>query len=172
MKIYQARIRAAGEPSTPDEVTYVDEKNKYGDAAKQFSEVATRYPRTRPGEMARYYAALSLAQLRRDDEAEKDLKALESSGDASIAALARFQLAQLYDRTGKGAQAAQIYQQLSDKPDLFVPKALVLLALADHYSSSDPEQAAKLYRQVKTEFPDTPAAQTADQRLQVLPVKG
>ena len=29
MKIYSARIRAVGEPAQPDEITYVDEKNKY-----------------------------------------------------------------------------------------------------------------------------------------------
>ena len=32
MKVYNARIRTANEPAGPDEVTYVDEKNKYADA--------------------------------------------------------------------------------------------------------------------------------------------
>ena len=58
MKIYQARIRTATEPAQPDEITYLDEKNKYGDAVKKFTEVANRYPRTRPGQLARYYAAI------------------------------------------------------------------------------------------------------------------
>jgi len=171
MKTYQARIRAANEPAGPDEITYVDEKNKYGDAAKKFADGASRYPRTRPGLVARYYAALSLEQLDRNDEAEKDLKALESSSDEGMVALARFKLAQIYDKTGKGPQAVQLYQQLADKPGLLVPKPVVLLALADHYSSTDPGQAAKLYKQVKDEFPDTQAAQEADQRLQLLPAK-
>jgi hypothetical protein len=172
MKVYQARIRAAGEAAQPDEITYVDEKNKYGDAAKKFTDVTTRYPRTRPGQMARYYAALSLEQLDRNDEAEKDLSMVESSGDEGLASLARFQRAQIYDKTGKGAQAVQLYQQLADKPSLFVPKPVVLLTLGDHYSTADPAQAAKFYNQVKTEFPDTQAAQQADQRLQLLPAKG
>ena len=172
MKVYSARIRAVGEPAQPDEITYVDEKNKYGDAAKKFADVAARYSRTRPGQMARYYAALSLEQLDRNDDAEKDLVAVESGNDEGLAALAKFQLAQLYDRTGKGAQAVHIYQQLADKPNIFVPKAIVLLSLGDHFSASDPAQATKLYKQVKTEFPDTQAAQQADQRLQLLPSKG
>ena len=75
------------------------------------------------------------------------------------------------DKTGKAAQAVQLYQQLADKPNLFVPKAVVLLALADHYSATDPAQAAKLYNQVKSEFPDSAAAQEAEERLQLLPVK-
>ena len=172
MKVYQARIRTAAEPALPDEITYLDEKNKYGDAVKKFTDVANRYSRTRPGQLARYYAALSLEKLNRFGEAENDLKALESSGDESLSALARFKLAQVYDEDGKGPQAVQLYQQLSSKPTLFVPKPVVLLALADHYSGSDPTQAAKLYKQVKDEFPDTQAAQQADERLQVLQAKG
>ena len=172
MKVYQARIRIAAEPALPEEVTYVDEKNKYADAVKKFTDVANRYPRTRPGQLARYYEALSLERLGRYDEAENNLKAVESSGDESLSALARFKLAQVYDEAGKGSQAAQLYQQLANKPSLFVPKPIVLLALADHYSGSDPTQAAKLYKQVKDEFPDTQAAQEADQRLQLLQVKG
>jgi hypothetical protein len=135
-------------------------------------EVANRYPRTRPGQLARYYAALSLERLTRYDDAENDLKSLESSRDESISALARFKLAQVYDEAGKGPQAVQLYKELADKPSLFVPKPVVLLALADHYSSSDPAQASKLYNQVKSEFPDTQAAQEADERLQLLQVKG
>ena len=172
MKVYQARIRIAAEPALPEEVTYVDEKNKYADAVKKFTDVANRYPKTRPGQLARYYEALSLERLGRYDEAENNLKAVESSGDESLSALARFKLAQVYDEAGKGSQAAQLYQQLANKPSLFVPKPIVLLALADHYSGSDPTQAAKLYKQVKDEFPDTQAAQEADQRLQLLQVKG
>jgi len=172
MKIYQARIRTEAAPAQPDEITYLDEKNKYGDADKKFMEVANRYPHTRPGQLARYYAALSLEHLTRYDDAENDLKSLESSRDESLSALARFKLAQVYDEAGKGPQAVELYKELADKPSLFVPKPVVLLALADHYSSSDPAQASKLYNQVKSEFPDTQAAQQADERLQLLQVKG
>jgi predicted negative regulator of RcsB-dependent stress response len=127
------------------------------------------YGSTQPGHVARYYQALSLAQLDKNDEAEKDLKAVESSGDATLVPLAQFQLAQLYDKTNRSDQALKIYQQLADKPAEFVPRAVVLLKMADHHSKSNPQEAAKLYNQVKSEFPDTPAAQAADQGLQLLP---
>jgi len=171
MTVFEARIRTPNDQAAPGEITYVDQKNKFTDAAKKFGDVASRYPHTRPGQVARYYDALSQEQLERYDEAEKNFKVVQSGGDEGLGALARFQLAQIYDRTGKAAQAVQLYQQLADKPNLFVPRAVVLLALADHYSSADPAQASKLYNQVKSEFPDSPAAQEADERLQLLPVK-
>ena len=130
MKIYDARIRTPNEPAQPGELTYVDKKNKFGDAAQKFGQVAGRYPRTQPGRVARYYDALSLEQLERYAESEKDFQALESSGDEGFAALADFQLAQIYDKTGKGPQAVQEYQKLADKPSMFVPKQIVLIDIA------------------------------------------
>lgn len=171
MKVYQARIRAAGAPADPGEVTYVEEKNKYEDAAKKFSEVARNYSRTRPGQVARYYGALSQARLGRYDEAQKTLKDLAGSADAEFAALARFQLAELYAKTGKSDDAIKLYRQLADKPALLVPKAVVLLALGDQLRNSNREEAAKLYNQIKKDFPDSTVAEEADKRLELLAPK-
>jgi predicted negative regulator of RcsB-dependent stress response len=169
MKIFQARIRAPGEAAEPGEITYIDEKNKSTDAERKFLEVASQYGRTRPGQVARYYAALCEMQLKNFADAEKNLNQLVSGTDENLAGLARFQLAGVYDQDGKNSQAVDIYKQLSDKPTVFVPKPLVLLTLADHYRKTDPAQAAKLYNQVKQEFPD--AAEQADQGLELLNAK-
>ena len=166
MKIFQARIRVAGEPVDPTELTYLDEKNKFTDADKKFLVVATQYGRTKPGQMARYYAALSEVQLKKYGDAEKNLGQVVSSGDENLASLAKFQLAEVYQLENKGAQAVDLYKQLSDKPSIFVPKPMALLALADYYRKTDPAQATKLYNQVKQEFPD--AAAEADQGLELL----
>jgi len=87
----------------------------------------------------------------------------------NLAGLAQFQLAKVYDQDGKGQQAVDLYKKLSDKPTVFVPKPLVLLTLAEHYRKADPAQAAKLYNQVKQEYPD--AAEEADQGLELLNAK-
>lgn len=171
MKTFQARIRAPGESAQPSEDTYLDEKNKYTDAEKKFLEVAKQYSRTRPGQVARYYAALSEEKLKKFDDAEKNLKQLESSGDESLTGLARFQLAWVYSQNNKGPQAVELYKQLADKPTTFVPKPLVLLTLADYYRKTDPAQASKLYKQVKQDFADTPAAEKADEALELLNAK-
>jgi hypothetical protein len=168
MKVFQARIRAAGEPVEAGEVTYVAEKNKYADAAKKFSEVARNYPRTRPGQVARYYTALCQEHLDLYDDALKTLKELESSRNEEFVSLARFQEAQIYDRTGKADQAVKLYRQLADKPTVFVSNALVLLALADDLSKSNPQEATKLYDQLKKDFPDSSIADEADKRLAML----
>ena len=167
MKIFQARIRAPGDQQLdPTELTYLDEKNKYTDASKKFLQVAGQYGRTRPGQMARYYAALSEAQLKQYGEAEKNLAQIVSSGDESLAGLAKFKLAEVYLQDNKGSQALDLLKQLSDKPSVFVPKPTAMLALADYYRKTDPAQAAKLYNQVKKDFPD--AAEAADQGLELL----
>ena len=166
LKIFQARIRAPGDTVDPVEVTYLDEKNKFTDADKKFLQVAGQYGRTKPGQVARYYAALSEAQLKQYAEAEKNLGQVVSSGDESLAGLAKFQLAEVYLQDNKGSQAVDLYKQLSDKPSIFVPKPMAMLALADYYRKTDPAQATKLYNQIKQEFPD--AAAEADQGLELL----
>jgi len=166
MKVFQARIRASGEPADPVEITYLDEKNKFTDANKKFLAVAGQYGRTKPGQMARYYAALSEVQLKQYADAEKNLSQVISGGDENLSSLAKYQLAEVYQQEKKGPQAVDLFKQLSDKPSVFVPKPMAMLALADYYRKTDPAQAAKLYNQVKQEFPD--AAEEADQGLELL----
>jgi len=167
MKVFHARIRALGEPQDPAEITYVEDKNKYEDAAKKFTGLAHRYWRTRPGQMARYYAGLSYERLGQYEEAEKWLREAQK-GSAELASQARFQLAKVYERSGKGAEAANIYQELIHKPTSLVPKLLAMLALAEYYSKANREEAAKLYEQIKTEFANTAIADEAEQKLEML----
>jgi TolA-binding protein len=72
---------------------------------------------------------------------------------------------------GQGDEAAKLYQQLIAKPTVLVPKPIVMLALAEHYREKSPAEAAKLYEQIKADYPDTPIAEAADQALAFLPGK-
>jgi len=169
MQTYNAVVVGAGQPPQPNEVTYSDANKKYQDALKKFQDVAKEYPRTHPGQLSEYYAALCESHLGQNAQAEELLNKLAGDSDKDFAAMARFQLAQIDDQNGKSAQAVQLYNQLLQNPSVLVPKPVVLLALAAHYQKSDPAQAAKLYRQIKTEYPDTTAADQADQQLALLP---
>jgi len=165
---YNGLVKTPGQPLLPGVPTYPTQNDKYQDAYKKLLAVADGYPRTSAGAMARYYSAVCLEKLGRSADAEKPLTQLESAGDRSIADLARFELAQIYDQTGKSNLATPLYQQLLAKPSLFVPKPLVLLAFGDHWAKTDPQQAAKLYNQVKSEFSGTGMADEANKRLQML----
>jgi len=167
-KIFQARIRVPGEPEQPGETTYVDEKNKYEDASKKFIAVADGFSGTRPGKIARYYAGLCFERLVKYDEANKWLKQAENSGDAELAALSRFQQAQILEKTGKGEDAVKAYQQIMANPTTMVPKPLVMLALADYYAKTKPAEARKLYDQIQAEFPKSTIARTAQERKEFL----
>jgi predicted negative regulator of RcsB-dependent stress response len=171
MKIFQARIRTASEPAQPGETTYIDEKNKYSDAAQKFAAVNAKYGHTRPGQLAAYYAALSDEKLNKSDEAKKWLQGLSESGLEDFAAMARFELAQLNDRMGQGDEAIKLYQQLIAKPVVLVPKPVAMMALAEHYGAKNPAEATKLYTQIKSDYPDTPIAEQATQEMNLLPGK-
>jgi predicted negative regulator of RcsB-dependent stress response len=168
MKVYQAPLRNTGQPTPPGEFSYADEKTKYTDAAQKFGDIASKYSHTRPGQLAAYYAALSDEKLSKTDDAKKWLNGLVSSGNDDFAAMARFELAQLSDRAGQGDEAVKLYQQLIAKPSVLVPKPVVMLALAEHYGANNPTEASKLYSQIKSEYPDTPIAQQADQEMTLL----
>jgi len=55
--------------------------------------------------------------------------------------------------------------------DQLVPKAVVMLTLAQHYAPKNSAEAAKLLNQIKSDYPDSPIAEQADQALALLPGK-
>ncbi len=167
MKTFQT---PSGTPPAPGETVYPDDTQKYTAAAQQFSDVvaSAKYPRTRGGQLARYYQALSYEKIDKIDDSKKLLRSLESGGGEEAGVLARFELAQIDELTGQGDEAVKLYQELIAKPSILTPKPVVMLALAAHYTRSNPSEAAKLYSQIKTEFPDTPIAEQADQALALL----
>ncbi len=169
MQVYEALVVSPGQPSQPNEITYSDPSKKFQDALKKFAAVVQQYPRTRSGQLAKYYSALCEEHLGQNSQAISALSQIENGSDHDFAAMARFELAQIYDQMGKSDQAVQIYNDLLTNPSVLVPKPMVLLALAGHYRQSNPAQAAKLYLEIKTEYPDTGAADAADQQLALLP---
>ncbi|HVB98194.1 MAG TPA: tetratricopeptide repeat protein [Candidatus Dormibacteraeota bacterium] len=169
MKLYAAQVVAPGQSPPPGMLTYPSDTAKYTAAEKAMASVAGQYPHSRYGSMARYYAAVSLDHLGQYPDAVHWLEPMADHGSGQLRALAKFELAHVYDQMGNSAQAVALYQQLASQPTVFVPKPLVLLALGDHYRThNDARQATKYYQQVKSEFPNTGLADQADQRLEML----
>jgi TolA-binding protein len=173
MKAYTGRVSPAvpGEPSDPGEMSYADETAKSNDAAQKFGAVADKYPSTNPGRLARYYQALSLENLDRQSQALEQLKKISSGSDKELAAMAQYQIGVIYARTGKPDDAAKVFRALADKPSTFITKPLALLELAGVLRQTNPTEAAKVYQQIKKEFPDTSLAEQADRGLDTLAPK-
>lgn len=165
MKSYQARVRAPGEPEEPGEVTFVVEKIKYQEAQKKFDQVARDYSLTQQGTFARYYSALCSMHLDETDKAGAELRSLAGGGNAEVASLAKLSLTEIAAQAGKTDEAAKYLTDLIDHPTALVPKARAQMALADLYRKTKPAEAAKLYEQVKKDFPDSPLAEEADRKL-------
>jgi hypothetical protein len=174
MQVFQAPVgnQPGLPPPLPGELSYKDDQAKFTAAADKFGDVAKKYAHTRPGQLASYYAGLSLERLGKNKEAKQRLQSAADGGDADFASLARFELAQIDDKTGQGDEAVKIYRDMIAKPSVLVPRPVVILALADHYREKNPAEAAKLYQQIKSEYPnETGIVQQADQELALLPGK-
>src|SRR5690242_13445717 len=123
MSVFQAPV---GAPPSPGVTTYPDDTKKFTEAESRFAAVASKYSRTRAGELARYYRALSLEKIGKDDDAKKSLQTLASSHDKDVASLAQFELAGIDDRTGHGDDAVTLYKHLLENPTILVPKPVVM----------------------------------------------
>jgi predicted negative regulator of RcsB-dependent stress response len=165
MKIYEARVRSVGEPEAPGEVTYLDEKNKYLDAKKKFDEAAQKYSITTQGTLARYYSALCSEHLGETEKALAVMRDLAGGSNAEIGSLAKFSMAEMDLQAGKVEDAVQLLKGLAEKPTTLVPRARTVMALAALYRKTKPAEAAKIYEQIKKDYPDSPLADEADKRL-------
>jgi hypothetical protein len=173
MKAYGGRVgpATAAEPAEPGEVTYPDEAARSTAALQKFTAAADKYPSTSPGRLARYYSALCLEDLDKQNQALEQLKKLSSAGDKELASMAQYQTAVIYARAGKTDEAVKIYRALADKPSAFVPRPLALLELAGTLRQSNPKEAANVYQQIKNEFPESTIAEEADRGLETLAPK-
>jgi len=115
MKAYSGRIGGAPDPQDPSEVSYKDETERSQDALNKFNAVANKYSGTLPGKQARYYAALCLEDLDRQNQAMEELKKLSSGSDKELANMAQYQMGVIYSRTGKPDDAAKIFRELAEK---------------------------------------------------------
>jgi len=165
MKTYNARIGLPSPGADGTDISFTTEEARAQASLQKFTSVAVRFPRANPGHLARYYAALALEDLDRHNQALEELKKLSSTNDKELAAMTQYQIANIYARTGKTDDAVKTYRALADQRSVFVPRPVVLLELADLLRQSNPKEAANLYQQVKTEFPNTSAADRADRGL-------
>ena len=92
---YNAPIRAAGEPASPEALSYASSAERAKAANADFSRIADKYSFTRNGRLARYFAGITLHDLGDNSGAEKQLQEVAGSHDKEVASLAKLALASL-----------------------------------------------------------------------------
>jgi predicted negative regulator of RcsB-dependent stress response len=171
MKIYNSPIATPGQQPLPGETTYPDSSKRSEDALTKFNSVASQYPHTNPGKLARYYSALCLMDLDRLNQASEELKKLDAGSDKELSALAQYQTALIAERNGKKDEAIKMLKTLSNAGSVLVPKPMVMLELAGILGQTDTKQASDIYTQLKKDYPNTPVADQADRGLELLTPK-
>jgi TolA-binding protein len=166
VRTMQTPIRQAGAPAQPDFPTFASIKERADAAKKQLQVIRDKYPHTRTADIARYLLGVTAAQLSDNAAAEGDFKAVASTGNRELAAVAKSALAALYGQTNRTKEAAALYQELISKPTASVSKVTAQLQLAELYEGSNaPLDAKRIYEQVKKENPGNEAGQLATQKL-------
>lgn len=166
---YQAPIRAAGEPASPDMLSYTSAAERAKAANADFSRIADKYSFTRNGRLARYFAGITLHDMGDNSGAEKMLQQAAGSSDKEVGSLAKLALASIYQDSGKTQQAIDLYKALMEKPTTSVGKTTAQFELANLYETNhQPLEARKLYEQMQKDNPTGQIGQMAAQKLQTL----
>jgi tetratricopeptide (TPR) repeat protein len=166
MDVYSTPIAQPGQPAEPGVKTYASAAERAKAAYPLFEEVASKYGWLKEGANARYLAGMAAIDMGQTSTGENDLKKAADSSDSNVAALAKLALAGIYHQTGRDSQAVELYQQLIAKPAATVPSSLAKLQLAQMYESTKPDEAKKLYAEIKDQDKGTAAGQIATQKLQ------
>ena len=166
---YQAPIRAAGEPASPEVLSYTSVAERAKAANADFTRIADKYSFTRNGRIARYFAGITSHDMGDNASAEKQLGQVAGSRDAEIASLAKLALASIYQDANKTQPAIDLYKSLIEKPTTSVGKSTAQFELANLYEANhQPLEARKLYEQMQKDNPTGQIGQLAAQKLQTL----
>lgn len=151
MDIYTSPLAQPGQAPPPGEKTFATSADRAKAANQQFTAIAKRYGMLETGKNARYFAGITSMEMGQNGPAEADLKAVASSHNSGVAALAKLALASLYEKTGRSSQAIDLYKQLISKPTLTVPATAAQLQLAALYETVDPAEAHRIYLKLKSD---------------------
>jgi TolA-binding protein len=166
VRTMDTQLRSPGAPEQPDFPTFTSAKERAQAAQMQLQAIVDKYPHTRTADMAHYFLGVTAATLNDNAAAERNFKAVASTGNREVAAVAKSALATLYGQSNRVKEAVALYQELINKPTASVSKVTAQLELAELYKSSNqPLEAKRVYEQVKKENPGGEAGQLATQKL-------
>jgi tetratricopeptide (TPR) repeat protein len=168
MDIYETPLTQPNQPAEPGLKTYATTMDRAKAAYPLFRQTADQYSWLTAGQMARYFAGLTELDMGQKSQAEADLEKATHAGNGNLAALAKIALANLYEQTNRNSQAVSLFQDMIAHPTTSVPKAEAQLQLAQLYETTQPQEARRIYAQIKDQDKQSDAAQIATQKLQSL----
>ena len=160
-------------PSPASSGTYATETARADAALKQLLSTADAYRGTDAGTRARYYAASLYAETNRPREAADAYAAVRDQAGAStlLGRMASLGLASMQVRQKQYEPAIKALQELSQRRDGPLPVDAVLVQLADAYQQAGRSaEASQTLQRVIDEFPQSPYAADARQRVEALQV--
>jgi TolA-binding protein len=170
--VYQAPVTGTNAPPPPEGgKSFPTVADRARAAQSLFAAIADKYGSTNAGKFARYFEALTYEDLNNYNTAEKLLKDVGDHGGKDVAGLAKYALGQAYAAQGRMAEATKVYNDLIAHPSDTVSKSTAQLAEAQMLEPTDPQQARRLYEQIRKDDPKSGAAETAEARLSALAKK-
>lgn len=177
MVVAEARVQPPGPPAgttndpnlIPGQApgTYPTERAKLEAALPKLLAAAEAYPTNRSGQLARYYAANTLAALGRHEEAITQYDRLIASGSGLAARMARMGKAEAQMRAKQYEPAIATLKELLGLPESPVPPDAALMELARAYQMAGKlEDARKTLTEVVEKHADSPLAAEARAELE------
>jgi predicted negative regulator of RcsB-dependent stress response len=167
-----ATAPAPGAAPTPAAAgIYATEAARADAALKQLLSTADAYGRTDAGMRARYYAASLYAETNRPQEAATAYESVRDQAGAStlLGRMASLGLASMQVRQKQFDPAIKLLQDLSQRRDGPLPVDAVLVQLAEAYQQAGrAAEASQTLQRVIDEFPQSPYAADARQRVEAL----
>jgi predicted negative regulator of RcsB-dependent stress response len=165
MRTYHTLVRPEGMPAQPEVPSFESAEARNKMAQGDFRAVVDQYGSTRQGAIAKYYLGLVARDMGNAQGAEAYLHEIAGDKDRELSSLAKFALASMLRGTEREPEAVKLYQELIAQPTASVPKETAQLELALAFEDDQPAEAVRIYEQLRTEKPASPAAQIAAARL-------
>jgi predicted negative regulator of RcsB-dependent stress response len=169
VRTLNAPVLSPNTPAEPEAPSFASSSERATAAHKQFQGIVDKYPHTHSAEFARYFLALTAADLGDKASAERELQKVASLSNSDLAGLAKMAMASVYRNSGRSKQAVDLYKQLAAKPTSTVGKVTAELEMAATYrADNQPLEAKRIYQTIQKENPASEAAQMASAKLQEL----
>jgi predicted negative regulator of RcsB-dependent stress response len=171
IEVYQAPIDpAAPKPDDPLSPTFADEAARRTRSKALFQELYDKYGSTVAGDIASVYLA-QIAMAENQPERARELwnGFLDEHGDHLLAGETRVNLIRLDRSQGKGEEVAQTLTAMLDEAEPPLPMDVILNELAATQEQLGKKQeAVQSYQRIVDEFPQSPYAREASQKLSEL----